>query len=203
MKHSILLFLSFLLLSCQISMEARVQMENMEQMERAAALDYEPSIENPYGLPNPDAPPELAQFAFLIGQNDCTEERLNNSTGEWVPGTRTWDANYFMNGHAIQDGGSSGATTNGNIRIYDAAAEQWQVTFFSMPVYSSGSWSGGMEESELVLRQAQKTPGTEFDGHSTLTFFNISESSFDWSGAWVSIDGSVTFPFWRVSCNKA
>lgn len=197
MKHYILLVLSFLLLSCQTGMGG------MERIPRAAALDYEPGAEHPYGLPNPDAPPELAQFAFMIGQNNCTEERLNNSTGEWVPGTRTWDANYFMNGHAIQDGGRSGATTNGNIRIYDAVVAQWQVTFFSMPTYSSGTWTGGMEEQKMVLRQAQKAPGTDFDGHSTLTFFNISENSFDWLGAWVSVDGSVTFPFWRVSCNKA
>lgn len=43
---------------------------------------------------------------------------------------RAWDGHYFMNGLAIRDGGTSGATTNGNIRVYDAEANEWVVTFF-------------------------------------------------------------------------
>lgn len=169
---------------------------------RPAALAYEPDAEFPFGRPNPEAPPELQQFAFMVGQNDCVDERLNQATGEWVTTERTWDAYYYLNGRAIRDTGRSGATTNGNVRIFDIGSGQWRVTFFSAPVYGTGTWVGGMEGEEMVLRLPQKAPGTEIDGFSTLTFSNISAQGFDWSGVWVSADGDVEFPFWRISCEK-
>lgn len=43
---------------------------------------------------------------------------------------RAWDGHYFMNCFAIRDEGTSGATTNGNIRVCDAEANEWVVTFF-------------------------------------------------------------------------
>ncbi len=71
-----------------------------------------------------------------------------------------------------------------------------------MPNYGSGVWKGGMEDENMVLRQTQKAPGTDFDGFSRLTFSNISGQGFDWTGEWVSIDGSVVFTFWRLQCTK-
>mgnify|MGYP000398014167 CR=1 FL=1 len=138
--------------------------------QRPASLEYEPSAAYPFGRANPEAPPELAQFGFMIGENDCLEQRRNNATGEWVEGVRSWDAHYYMNGFAIRDSGKSGATTNSNIRVFDTANEEWAVTFFSAPAYSSGTWRGKMDGGNMVLRQAQKAPGTNFDGFSTLTF---------------------------------
>jgi len=171
--------------------------------DRLATLPYEPSTDYPYGRPNPEAPAELSQFAFMIGANDCTEERLNNSTGEWDTGVRTWDAKYYMNGYAISDTGRSGKSNNGNIRIYDPATEQWVVTYFSMPVFGTGTWRGGLVNDELVLEQPQRAPGTELEGVSRLTFSDISAQGFNWTGAWVSNDDpSLIFPFWRISCSK-
>jgi hypothetical protein len=139
----------------------------------------------------------------MIGNNDCVDERLNNATGEWDKSNRTWDAHYYMNGYAISDTGWSGQTSNGNIRIFDAASQRWQVQFFSMPTYSSGVWAGGMEGDKMVLRKPQKAPGRDLDGFSRLTFSNISAEGFNWEGAWVSEDESVVFPFWKISCRKA
>ena len=172
------------------------------ELSREGALSYEPSTRYPFGRPHPDAPAELQQFAFMVGKNDCTEERLDNASGEWIPGTRTWDAHYFINGNAIRDSGRSGSATNGNIRIFDTASGQWHVTYFSTPVYGSGVWSGGLVEDRLELEQPQKAPGTDLDGINRLTFFNMTDSSLDWKGEWVSLDGSAVFPYWRISCEK-
>jgi len=170
--------------------------------DRAEDLLYEPSSEHPFGRPNPEAPEQLVQFAFMIGKNDCSEERLNNATGDWDSSTRTWDAYYYMNGNAIRDTGRSGGATNGNIRIFDRGAQEWAVTFFSQPTYGTGVWRGGMEGDRMVLKLPQKAPGTDLDGFSRLTFSNISASGFNWDGEWVSADGSVVFPFWRIRCTK-
>jgi len=170
--------------------------------ERAGVLEFEPSEAYPFGRPNPEAPPELAQFHFMVGKNDCTEERRNGQADEWLSDRRTWDARYFLNGFAILDSGRSGGASNGNLRLFDTGTGQWHVHFFSMPNYGSGIWSGGMEGENMVLRQPQKAPGTDVDGVSRLTFSNISEQGFDWTGEWVSTDGSFVFPFWRIRCRK-
>ncbi len=169
---------------------------------RPQALSYEPNDSYPFGRLNPEAPRETSQFSFMIGQNNCSEERLNSASGHWDSGTRTWDAKYTMNGFAILDSGMSGSSTNGNMRVFDAESGQWKVTFFSMPTYGSSVWSGGVEGENIVLKQPQLAPGTDFEGNSTLTFSNISTNGFDWLGAWVSLDGSTVFPFWRISCTK-
>ncbi len=171
--------------------------------ERSEALEYDPSPEHPFGRPNPQAPSELAQFAFMIGKNNCSEERLNSASGEWERSERTWDAHYFLNGYGIFDSGKSTSSVNSNARIFDTVSNQWQVTFFSMPVYGSGVWKGGLEGNNIVLKQAQKAPGTQLDGFSRLTFSNIGKEGFDWAGEWVSEDGSIVFPFWRISCEKS
>lgn len=194
-----LIILPLTLLSCQTQLTGVAN-----STERPAALSYEPSAEFPFGRPNPAAPPELAQFHFIVGQSNCEEELLNGATQEWVEGQRTWDASYYMNGFAIRDAGRTGSGgNNGNIRIFNPATGQWQVHFFSMPVYSNGIWSGGMEGDNMVLRQPQKAPGTDLDGVSRLTFSNISDEGFDWAGEWVSDDDAdIVFPFWRISCSK-
>jgi len=74
--------------------------------------------------------------------------------------------------------------------------------FFSAPAYSSSTWRGKMDGENLVLRQPQKAPGTDFGGFSTLTFSDVSAQGFDWVGEWISEDGSVVFLFWRTQCRK-
>lgn len=169
---------------------------------RVGRLPHDPSPMYPFGRLNPEAPPETAQFAFLIGHNDCREERLNNATGEWVGGERSWDASYYLDGYAVQDSGSSGGATNGNIRIYDPATEQWHVTYFSTPVYGLGTWSGGMVEDRIELERPQKAPGTDLDGTNRLTFYDITDTGFKWKGQWISEDSSFVTDYWRISCTR-
>lgn len=165
-------------------------------------LSFDPSAAHPFGRPNPQAPAQLQQFDFLIGHNECSEERLNNATGEWIEGERSWDAHYFLNGFGILDFGTSGGSTNGNVRIFDTATEQWHVSFFSTPVYGSGTWSGGLIEDRIELERPQQAPGTTLDGINRLTFYDISVGGFKWRGEWRSLDGANVFPFWRITCHK-
>ena len=36
---------------------------------------YEPSLENPFGLLNPNAPPQVADFAPMIGSCNCISQQ--------------------------------------------------------------------------------------------------------------------------------
>ncbi len=176
--------------------------------EPTGALRYDPSVRDPFGLPNPDAPPELAEFAFLAGNHNCLDERRSADGATWVKNDRLWDGRYTMNGFAIIDSGGVGGSANGNMRVYDATAGKWNVTFFSMPTYSSGVWQGNKVADDsgagysMVLSQPQNAPGMQREGVSRLTFSEISESGFNWIGEWVSKDGSIVYPFWKISCTR-
>ncbi len=169
----------------------------------ASSREYEPGKQYPFGRPNPMAPQEISQFHFMIGNNNCVEERRDSSNGAWIEGQRSWDAHYTMNGFAIIDTGRSGQSSNGNMRLFDLETKQWVVTFFAMPVFSSGVWRGQLTGTDIVLKQPQKAPGLGLDGISRLTFHNITDTGFDWIGEWLSDDGTVVYPFWKISCKKS
>lgn len=163
---------------------------------------FDPSDEHPFGRPNPDAPEQLSQFAFLIGKNDCTEARRSQDGQSWNEGTRTWDAHYSMNGFAVYDTGISDSGANSNQRVFDEKTGEWHVTFFSTPNYGSGVWRGVLEGDRIVLKQPQAAPANNMPGFSRLTFSEINDHGFNWIGEWVSADNTVVYPFWRISCRK-
>ena len=109
-------FFSFLLLSCGAF----------------AQYAYEPSAENPYGLPNPDAPSAINDWDDLIGTCTCKSVARVSQT-EWADTVAmTWQWKYIMNGWAVQDetlkadGGHSGS-----IRQYNADSSRWYVHYYS------------------------------------------------------------------------
>ena len=91
-----------------------------------------------YGSPHPDAPPEMAQFDFLIGDYSIVVSRWVE--GEWqaVPvagyGPARWNGRYILGGMAIEDewydkdpGIDSMATRGVNVRMWDAEAAEWDM----------------------------------------------------------------------------
>ena len=61
-----------------LSLPAMAQAESAPKVQdqTAAEVDvtYAPSPAYPNGRMNPDAPPEVAQFAFMVGEFDCIDE---------------------------------------------------------------------------------------------------------------------------------
>jgi hypothetical protein len=55
-----------------------------------------------YGTQNPDAPPELSQFAFLIGEWQC-DVRVKRDDGSWRTYEATWIGRYILDGYVISD----------------------------------------------------------------------------------------------------
>ena len=166
---------------------------------------YEPSGERPYGLPHPDAPKQLHDFAPLIGQCSCKSvSRIDQSTwGDTVE--MTWKFSYIMNGMAIQDETlKQDGKHSGSIRQYIPDSARWYVHYYSsaapstrLPVWKGNKKTGG----DIILYRDQKAPNG-MDGKYKITFSNISGSGFHWLGEWVTPDESFSYPTWKIFCKK-
>ncbi|MEQ8768568.1 MAG: hypothetical protein RL885_31975 [Planctomycetota bacterium] len=161
-------------------------------------LKFDPSDEHPHGRPHPDAPPELAQFDFMIGEFEATDQFLQRD-GTWLTSKGVWNASYFLNGLGIQDRYENQQFVTSNIRIFDPDASVWKVTFFKMPGYASGVWEGKKEGDRMVMRQFNERPdGTQAE--SRLTFFDITEEGYEWQSENI-VDGQ-SLVTWKSSCRR-
>lgn len=149
---------------------------------------YVPSPAYPFGRRHPDAPPELAQFDFMIGEFDCIDE-IRQRDGSKIRFRAIWNARYFLNGFGIQDEYWTPTFHTSNIRIYDPDDGSWKITFFRMPGYQSGVWEGGMEGNALVFRSGGRKDGPG------LTFHNMTDGGFDWHSGGDN-------PGWTSSCRR-
>jgi hypothetical protein len=53
--------------------------------------------------PHPDAPPELQQYAFIVGDWDCTTRFMKPDGSGFVEGKARWSGYWILGGTAIQD----------------------------------------------------------------------------------------------------
>lgn len=150
--------------------------------------EYEPSPEFPYGRKHPDAPAELAQFDFMIGEFDCIDE-TRQPNGSMRRFKAIWNAHFFLNGFGVQDEYWSPGFSTSNIRIFDPEEGVWVITFFKMPGYQSGVWKGGLEGDKLVFRNGDRTSGPG------LTFYDRTDDGFEWMSGGDS-------PGWTSSCRR-
>ena len=170
-----------------------------------AQYDYEPSIAHPYGLPNPEAPKELLDFAPMIGECHCKSE-LRNPDQTWAaPVNMLWRFKYIMNGMGIQDETlKEDGTYAGSIRQFIPDSTRWYVHYYSFPRASTAlpAWEGNKtEDGKIVLYREQKAPNG-MEGFFRLTFYDIDEDGFRWIGEWVDKTESIVFPSWKIDCSK-
>lgn len=167
---------------------------------------YEPSKANPYGLPNPDAPQQVKDFAPMIGRCDCKSESRNQD-GSWAdPVDMTWTFKYIMNGWAVQDetlkadGGHSGS-----IRQYIADSARWYVHYYSntAPTTQLSAWEGNMNESKdkIVLYRPQTAPNG-MEGWFRLSFYDFDDKGYKWVGEWTDKAENIQYPTWKISCTR-
>lgn len=151
-------------------------------------VTYAPSPAHPFGRPNPAAPPELEQFAFMIGEFDCVDE-VRQRDGSRLRFDAIWNAHYFLNGFGIQDEYWTPTFFTSNIRIFDPDAGRWKITYFRMPGYQTGVWEGGLEGDRLIFRSGGRTEGPG------LTFHQITDDGFEWNSGGDD-------PAWTSSCRR-
>ena len=167
---------------------------------------FEPSEEHPYGLPNPKAPKQIRDFEPMIGKCECTSTSRGPGQEWGTPQKMFWTFKYIMNGMAVQDETlKADGVHSGSIRQYNADSARWYVHYYT----SSGAaptlpaWEGKFEEEEgrIRLYKEQKAPNG-LDGFYRITFYDFTESGYQWIGEWVDKDEKFVFPTWKIDCRK-
>jgi len=190
MRH-LLLFIFFL---SQFYLNAQIQ-----------SYSYEASEEHPYGIPNPEAPPEITDYEDLIGECDCKSlKRL--ADGTWADTVNmVWRFKYILNGFGVQDETfKEDGVYSGSIRQFNADSARWYVHYYTSASSASSlpSWQGNKtDESTITLYKDQQGPNG-MAGFYKIRFTNISPSGYNWIGEWVNSDESIIYPTWQIFCKK-
>ena len=166
---------------------------------------YEPSKDNPFGLPNPEAPQQIKDWAELIGECDCKSVSRNPDQSWADTVNMIWRFKYIMNGMAVQDETlKEDGLNSGSIRQFIPDSSKWFVHYYSYgsPSVSLPVWEGTKNENgNIVLFKEQKAPNG-MDGFYKITFSEISHSGFDWLGEWVDKAETFSYPTWKIFCTK-
>ncbi|KGJ76938.1 hypothetical protein GY21_08860 [Cryobacterium roopkundense] len=140
--------------------------------------------------PTSEYPERMKRFGRLVGSWSVKGSRLSEETGDWSERTFVWEMAFILDGRAVQDveieareehptGFETVATA---IRVYDAFAGVWRVSYFA-PVTG--------EYCHLVAtpyRYGIRQDGTRTDGKLIRwNFTSITANSYKWEG-WVSND---------------
>ena len=115
-----------------------------------------------YGTPHPNAPSELSQFSFLVGEFDITSHAW--TTNGWTPPRpgphAQWNGRYGLGGMAILDEWYDPNPTEDpnaprgiNVRMYDAEAEQWSMMWMATGPYTVQDLKAEMRDGKLTMWQ--------------------------------------------------
>lgn len=163
-----------------------------------------------YGKPNPNAPPELSHFAFLIGKWRC-DGKAQTPDGLWHKYEATWVGCYILDGYVIEDEYRMTDLTGklivlgNNYRSYDARRKSWSIRWLDA---LSGSWTdlaspelGGATFDGASVSYVFKEP---MAGHAftRATYTPVSATHFTWRGE-QSSDRKSWSEFMVVECERA
>jgi hypothetical protein len=139
------------------------------------------------------APPELGHWGKMVGQWSTTEESLKQDGSGWQASKGAdWDFFWAFNGWGIQDHYTSPPLSEKiadeskrqrgiNLRIYNPKEKRWVLTWLTVKSSSPQNFTAtSTEESIVMLGDKPDAKGN----HSRITFFDITETSFEWKLEW-------------------
>ncbi len=150
------------------------------------------------GEPHPDAPPELRQFHFLIGQFDVLGSRWTDE-GWSQPGPPAyWEGEYILGGFAIADyyyrqPPELGGTERGvNVRMYDPESGIWTMSWATTRNPRSVLLLEAEERDGLMWMYQMDDPETRFSGRKVSfhvvdedTWYRVDEFTDDEGVTWI------------------
>ena len=119
-----------------------------------------------YGSPHPDAPLELAQFAFLIGDYEITSHIMTaNGWSPPRPGPRArWNGWYSMGGTMITDewydpdpGLEQNSPRGVNVRMFHPDDDEWKMMWVATPAGRVQDLRAKMKDGKLTMWQVYPT----------------------------------------------
>jgi hypothetical protein len=146
--------------------------------------------EHQYGKPNPSAPQELSQFAFLVA-NWRGEAKLKREDETWETLQALWEGRYILDGYAIAD--EYRMTTSAgellvlgmNFRSYDTKKKVWNMKWLNA---LAGTWTdlgpeelGGVVADGKAISYRMEEPVARH-AFTRATYTNISADHFTWRG---------------------
>ena len=137
-----------------------------------------------FGHPNPEAPAQLSQFAFLIGDWSCTTKFMKQDGKSYREGTAEWIGVYTLDGCAIQDywigHGPQGKDYYGtNIRSFDQKTGKWTNRWLPAGTLQWSSFESEMKDGKMVMIGGGGTsPRGDFISRNT--FYEIGPDSWRW-----------------------
>ena len=132
--------------------------------------------------PHPDAPPEMAQFSFLVGEWECKAKFLN-SDGEYGETSGRWVGYYTLGGFAFQDDWYSPNLRGTTWRTWDPVGKRWVNRWLQAGVdkpagFTGDTFYGGLKAGRMILEaQGKDTRGSYVD---RITFYDIADDHFSW-----------------------
>lgn len=162
-----------------------------------------------YGKLNPEAPPELSRFAFLIGNWRCDAE-LKGVDGTWESLQAAWEGCFILDGFVIAD--EYRMTTPAgellvlglNFRSYDAKKKSWNIRWLNA---LDGTWInpgseelGGVRIDEEGITYSMKEAAASH-AFTRATYTNISENHFTYRGE-KSDDGKAWEEFMVIEAHR-
>lgn len=142
-----------------------------------------PAAAGEYGELNPAAPPETAQYGFLIGEWQCTIRAMQPDRS-FKEGSATWTGRYILDGWAIQDHWISdqpdGSKAHGtNIRSFNPETKEWDNRWLSMGNLQWKYYSSVQQGDTMVMTGGEgSSPNGDFVDRNT--FYDITADGWKW-----------------------
>jgi hypothetical protein len=169
-------------------------------------------ITREFGKLNPNAPAELTQFTFLIG-NWTFEAKVKMANGSHLF-KGPWRGRYILDGFAVSDEyrmtDLSGKliVLGLNLRSYDASKHAWSIKWLNA---LTGTWTnlapselGGVrsEGQSMIYAFKETVPVDSKHAYTRATYTKVSETHFTWRGE-KSADGDAWSEFMVVECHRS
>lgn len=158
-----------------------------------------------YGTPHPEAPAELEQFAFLIGDFEITSHiMLPTGWSPPRPGPRArWNGWYSMGGMMITDewydpdpGLEPGSARGVNVRMFDTASGEWKM----MWVATSGAQ---VQDLRAEMRNGKLTMWRVYPTEVELVAdFTVEDSDHWYRVSYVQDDGGEWVPQFKLRASR-
>lgn len=162
-------------------------------------IQFQPNPDSPIGVRNGNAPSQLQQLEFLIGDWRVALT-LHQPSGELSYEAR-WHNIWIINGHAIMQEWRDPYSTGAELRTYNFQTNRWEGRNFyaGNPTWTESE--GQFVDGEFVI----ETRSIGLDGPvlSRERYFDIAANSFRMV-ATRSLDGGVTWsaPTYEMVCTR-